>query len=390
MHILEIVSFLPPYGGYFAIEQAAALQSHGHEVRMLYVQQLGLTVDGPLAWLRGGADSSACYDAKGIEVFRRSFRGLPKSVRYNQKRFCRQAEQMFRQYVRKYGQPDVLHAHCAKWAGTAAMQISAVTGIPYFVTEHFSRGSYEIDFGKDWQRDTWAKDLIRSCYRGASCVIPVAAETVCRTADFFGTDYVYEEISNITDVDFFRFAERQPRTDRPFRYCCLAIANGKEFHLKGYDLLAQAFSRMNGCELHIAGRATDSPEFKAQFRQSLGSPLGDDIILHGALDRDGVRNLLYHCDALVLASRSEVQPLVVLEALSTGIPVVATSVIPQSERHEGVLISPVDDAEALRRNMLRVQDIMPSQEFSDFARQLSSADTIASKLTECFASHLNK
>ena len=30
MHILEIPSFLPPYGGYFCIEQAKALLSRGH------------------------------------------------------------------------------------------------------------------------------------------------------------------------------------------------------------------------------------------------------------------------------------------------------------------------------------------------------------------------
>ena len=35
MHILEIPSFFPPYGGEFCLEQARALQALGHEVRTL-------------------------------------------------------------------------------------------------------------------------------------------------------------------------------------------------------------------------------------------------------------------------------------------------------------------------------------------------------------------
>ena len=45
MHMLEIPSFLPPYGGYFCIEQAKALAACGHEVGILHCQQLGATVD---------------------------------------------------------------------------------------------------------------------------------------------------------------------------------------------------------------------------------------------------------------------------------------------------------------------------------------------------------
>ena len=80
-------------------------------------------------------------------------------------------------------------------------------------------------------------------------------------------------------------------------------------------------------ELHIAGRGTDSAAFKGL--------LSEGITTHGLLDKEGVKALLYQCDALVLASRSEVQPLVLLEAMSTGIPVIATDCIPQSLRIEG-------------------------------------------------------
>lgn len=393
MHILEIVSFLPPYGGYFAIEQACALREAGHDVRMLYVQQLGVTVYAKEFF-------TARYDrwwhkehnnrGTEVEVYQANFRGIPKTIRCNEERFCKIIGEMFDEYVRQYGRPDVLHAQAAKWAGVAAMQISERTGIPYFVTEHFARGSYEMDFGKGWTHDIWAKELIRECYEKAVCVIPVAKELVTDTSKFFGTSYNWQELSNITDVDFF-CPPKTPRLDtkgRVFRLCCLAIANKQEFYRKGYDTLAKAFSKVNGCELHIAGRDTDSKSFKALFEMHYGSPIDSNVILHGDLDRTAVRNLLYHCDALVLASRSEVQPLVVMEALATGIPVVATEVVPQSERIEGaVLISPVDDAEALARNINKVKEIKPSVSFAEAVARLSSAKTVADQLTQIFSGH---
>ena len=44
MHILEIPSFFPPYGGLFCLDQAKALKALGHEVRILSNVQLGISV----------------------------------------------------------------------------------------------------------------------------------------------------------------------------------------------------------------------------------------------------------------------------------------------------------------------------------------------------------
>ena len=44
MHILEIPSFFPPYGGLFCLDQAKALKALGHEVRILSNVQLGATI----------------------------------------------------------------------------------------------------------------------------------------------------------------------------------------------------------------------------------------------------------------------------------------------------------------------------------------------------------
>ena len=104
----------------------------------------------------------------------------------------------------------------------------------------------------------------------------------------------------------------------------------------------------------------------------------------GRLTKSAVRELLYHSNALVLASRSEVQPLVLLEAMSTGIPVVATEVTPASLRIEGGChIVSVNDAEALAKAMEQVMTgTVDGILLSERIKALASPNVVAHQL-EC-------
>ena len=376
MHILEIPSFFPPYGGLFCLDQAKALKALGHEVRILGNVQIALTI-GPkgyftLPWRRYE------HNRDGITVYQSFQRGVPKAVRWNMKRWVATVCDMFDDYVARYGKPDILHAHCAKWAGYAAMLVSRKYGIPYVITEHLSRLVFEKEFGPA-PSSAWQIALLKECYHDARMVVPVSEELVDNIACYFGKDYRWQAISNTIDVGFFHYQKRSPREGRAFRFCCLA----NFWPLKGYDVLIPALwqLRQSGAdaELHIAGRGTDTSEFR--------SMLSDGIITHGLLDKEAVRELLYHCDALVLASRSEVQPLVLLEAMSTGIPVIATECIPQSLRIEGgCTIVPVDDVKALTEAMKSMvqQSAFDGKAVSEKVRQMASPEVIGRRLSTLF------
>ena len=210
-------------------------------------------------------------------------------------------------------------------------------------------------------------------------MIPVSEELVDNISCYFGKDYRWQAVSNTIDVDYFHYQPRESLNGRPFRFCCLA----NFWPLKGYDILLPAFRQLKeagqNVELHIAGRDTDSAACKAM--------LSEGVISHGLVSRDNVRNLLYQSDALVLASRSEVQPLALLEAMSTGIPVVATECVPQSLRiADGCTIVPVDDVQALSDAM---RQVMEQKDFdgvsvSASVRQLASPEVIGRRLTTLF------
>ena len=382
MHILELPSFFAPYGGLFCLDQAKALAALGHEVRILSNVQLGVTVNWKdyltLPWHRYE------HEMDGIAVCQSYQRGVPKMVRHNVERWVSTVCAMFENYVARYGRPDILHAHCAKWAGYAAMLISREYGIPYVITEHLSYKMFEEEFGPA-PSTAWQIGLLKDAYREAACVVHVSEEQVDNIAPYFGRDYRWQYISNTIDVDFYHHQSRLSLAGRPFRFCCLA----NYWPLKGYDVLFEAFRSLRRAhpqvELAIAGRGTDSRDCRSQMTEGMTT--------HGLIAREEVRQLLYESDALVLASRSEVQPLVLLEAMSTGIPVVATTCIPRClQLGEGCSIVPVDDAQALAAAMHAVMENGPIDGASLSAQvaTIASPRAIGRQLEQLFSEVMGK
>lgn len=374
MYILEIPSFFTPYGGEFCLDQARALKAVGHEVRILSNVQLGITI-GAKGFLTLPFRRYE-HEQDGITVYQSFQRGMPLAIRWNVRRWVKIVCSMFDDYVARYGRPDILHAHCSKWAGYAAMLISRKYQIPYVITEHLSRLVFEKEFGPAPSK-AWQIPLLREAYEQADMVVTVSEELTDNISCYFGKGYRWQVVSNTIDVDYFHYQPRQPLAGRRFRFCCLA----NFWPLKGYDVLLPAFRQLREkgfeAELHIAGRGTDSEACKAMFSEG--------VVTHGLISRAAVRELLYQSDALVLASRSEVQPLVVFEAMSTGIPVVATECVPKSQRIEGCTVVPIDDTQALTDAMRQVmQRDVDGRTFSEAVAQMASPQVIGRELTDIF------
>lgn len=382
MHILELPSFFPPYGGLFCLDQSKALAIQGHTVRIVANVQLGITLSR-LKFLSAQTRVEE-RTMDGITVYYRQMRGWPMSPKRNMKRWVSTVCDMADRYISLHGRPDVIHAHCAKWAGLAAMKIGEKWGIPYVVTEHLSSLLFAAEI-KGKPENAWQVNLLKQTYRRAARVVPVAAELVDNIAPYFGKDYQWTEVPNTIDTDFFHLAQRKPIEGRQFTFCCLAMF----IPLKGYDVLLEAFSRFlkesgNDARLIVAGTYTDSPRLENMV-ENLG--LKDKVDIRGLVDKQGVRSILYESDCLVLASRSEAQPLVLIEAMSTGIPVVATEIIPQSMRLEGCHIVPVDDAEAMAHEMKSVKDNYARVRgvvISRNIRERFSPEIVGKRLTEVF------
>ncbi len=391
MKIVEIPSFFTPYGGEFCLEQSKTLAALGHDVSI--IANVQLSIRRSLYKFLFTPYNRRNMVVDGIPVYRSDMRGMPRNVRYNVNRWVSIVRQMFREHVKRNGKPDIIHAHCVKWAGYAASLISKEYNIPFVITEHLSSLIFKEEFGDDIT-NVWQIPLLKQAYKEADMVIPVSAELVDDLEQYFGRDYRWTSISNTIDVDFFHYQPRKPLLGRNFRFCCLA----NYIPLKGYDILLSAFNNLvktnPNVELHIAGRYTDSPVCQSVVK---ALPRADKITIHGELDKYGARELLYNCDCLVLASRSEAQPLVLLEAMSTGIPVISTECAPKSLRIKGgCTIVPIDGINQMTTAMSDVIADManPDKSFdgkliSSKVAALASSESVGKKLEALFQDIIN-
>lgn len=124
------------------------------------------------------------------------------------------------------------------------------------------------------------------------------------------------------------------------------LSVGRLNRQKNHAGLIRAFAQVPGAHLLIAG--------EGELRAELEAATGPRVRLLGA--RKDVPRLLAAADVFVLASRWEGNPLVVMEAMAAGRPVVATAVgcVPELVEADG-LVPPGDEgalAAAMRRAMV--------------------------------------
>jgi len=114
---------------------------------------------------------------------------------------------------------------------------------------------------------------------------------------------------------------------------------GRLSHEKGPDLFLEALARAPGWSASIVG---DGPLRESLETQARGLGLEGRIRWHGLIP--GAGNLLQAFDALVLSSRTEGTPIVLLEGMAAGVPLVVTSVggIPDMVTEREALVLPPD------------------------------------------------
>jgi glycosyltransferase involved in cell wall biosynthesis len=135
---------------------------------------------------------------------------------------------------------------------------------------------------------------------------------------------------------------------------------GSFIELKGFDILIKAFlelsGRHDGIKLMLAG---DGPE-RGRYLDMISSPLlKDKVIMSEGYVLD-VRPWLWAADFFVLPSRGEGFPLITLEAMASGLPVIVTDCGGESELiSDGAdgFIVPTNDAESLCRAMQTIMSM---------------------------------
>ena len=315
MHVLILPSYYSdpdqPLCGSIWRGEALALCRAGVTVGVAYCEARSLRRFRPGAVAKSHFQVRE-YDDSGIRELRMHGWNPLSGTRLGGMAWSRLMLDLYRRYVRRFGTPDLLHAHNALYAGYAAAQIAEQQGVPYLVTEHHS--SYLAGGPPDNRRD-----LVTRAYGGASRVIAVSSALDRAISPFTSRDKQVV-IPNLVDTDFFTPPETEPAGE-PFTILVIARLVAE----KRIDLLIGAFGALCGrngtIRLVIGG---DGPCRGALEEQCRLMGIRDRVTFTGALGREGVRNALRSAHLFVLPSAFETFGVVLIEALATGLPVIAT------------------------------------------------------------------
>ncbi len=238
-----------------------------------------------------------------------------------------------------------VHAHFASHPAAAAFVIHRLTGIPYSFTAH----------GSDLHRD---RHMLREKVAEAATVVTISDYNKQVIIDHCGRRFA-DKVLVIhcgVDTDKFRPPSRgrrlKQRTD-PLTIVC----TGKLHEVKGQSFLIDAcrLLRRRGIRVncHFVGAG---PDRDALIDQAAKAGLANRMHFHGWCRREEVIGLLQRADVAVAPSvatrdgRREGIPVALMEAMASGLPVVASrlSGIPElvEDRQSGLLVPP-GDTEAL-------------------------------------------
>jgi glycosyltransferase involved in cell wall biosynthesis len=314
MHVLMIPSAYPtavhPLTASFYADQAVGLRRAGARVGVVFPELRSLRTLNPRAF-RANHLQVTIANEDGVDVVRWHGWNVPNAQARGWL-FRRQVQNLSQIYFSRFGRPDILHAQNTLWGGVAAASLSEETHLPFVITEH----STLFRTGAISQRQS---QPVRRALMQADRTLAVSASLASSVRRHSGPKPIVV-MPNMVDAGFFTLPAR-PRTREPFRF----LTVGHLIRRKGIDVLlrafAGAFSERPSVSLWIGG---DGPERAALQRLAYRLRLDDQVRFVGRVRREQVRELMWQCHALVISSRIETFGVVAIEAMATGMRVIAT------------------------------------------------------------------
>ena len=243
-----------------------------------------------------------------------------------------------RRRLRREGwRPDVVHAHVFS-AGLPALLLARLWRAPLVVTEHYTGFQRGLIRGADLV-------TARVAFNRAALVAPVSSELAGHLREITPRARI-EVHPNTVDTDVFTVAEHGGHSPRRL----LNVGNLTE--KKGHAYLFDALPRLEDVHVDVVGDGELRASLEAQARDA-------PVTFHGEVPKQEVARMMSEADLFVLPSTHETFGCVLIEAMASGLPSVATAVggVPEVLTDEaGELVPPRDSgalAAAIERALAR-------------------------------------
>jgi teichuronic acid biosynthesis glycosyltransferase TuaC len=332
--------------GTFVDELAQALARAGVEVEVVAPHEAGLPRSEKMAavpvrrfsyvwprrWQRLAYGGGIPTNLQGSWLARLSVPFFLLAFVWGARRSCRRAQ--------------IVHCH---WSPVGWIGLGAAGGRPVVLSV---RGS-DIN----WLEKGLLAPFIRAVYRRVSAVVAVSQAIADKLIGLGVDPQKVQVVPNGVDPRFAPTEKQEPRRNLGLESeAFILLFVGLLVPVKGLDVLLDALALVGSGNWRciLVGDGALRPALQSQAR-SLG--LEDNIVFAGTQSSRQIPQWMNAADMLVLPSRSEGRPNVVLEAQACGVPVLATRVggTPElvQDGDTGLLVA-ADDAPGLAGQIQRL------------------------------------
>jgi len=286
----------------------------------------------------------------------------------------------FAKLLKEGFKPDIIHAH-VYFAGVPALLLGMRYKIPVIITEHFT--GFPRGLVKGFKRL-----MAKFVFERAAVVCPVS-EDLGKHIKRLGIRARFQVIPNVVDTSlFFPPGACEVKDKDKKRLLTVALLDPKKGIPYLLEALAQLRKKRDDFVLDIVGDGPNRAEYE-KLTHRLG--LQDIVRFHGLKTKQEVAEFMRKADVFVLPSEWENLPCVIIEAMASGLPIVATNVggIPEMVDDEVGILVPSKDAvrlvEALDFILNNLSTFSPER-IAGRARKRFSYESVGKKLDSLYRS----
>lgn len=257
-------------------------------------------------------------------------------------RFYSALQKASHQMVLLHGKPDFIHVHILTRLALFALWKKKTQGIRYGITEHWSRYlPLRNEFHGQWRK------ILTKWVVQQSAFITTASENLALAMQNLGLHHSnYSVLPNVVDTDLFQPMEAKRQN---FRFVHISCFEDRSKNISGLlRTIVELKKIRTDFEFVMIGEGIDDAMIRATA-QLLGLQ-APELRFTGMLQGKTLASTLADADALVLFSNYENLPVVIPEAMSCGLPIIATRVGGISELvngENGLLVAPGDEVALL-------------------------------------------
>ena len=268
---------------------------------------------------------------------------LPKQHYLNHRIKFKIWKNLFKKYIKDQGKPELVHLHTFE-AGEIAIWIKEQYDIPYIVTEHTT-----LFFTNKALK--WHLKLAAKVYKQSNLNIAVSNSSARDLNNRFHQEFYY--FPNFVDITKFEMLDYNSKEKKIFTN--IAFLDPKKNQLMLIQAFNKAFNNDSNYKLQIIGNGKELNNLKNEIDKLSNT----NIYLLGYLPQNQIVKHLQNSDYFVLSSDYETFGVVIIEAMSCGLPILSTACGgPESiiENEKVGLLSPVGNVDLFAHNLQKLSD----------------------------------